>query len=246
MTARKKNPPPAHLPAKSVNIDLDAAITKEIDSLIPASCREKERQLRDRPQGTHAVKYRPIIVKAILANIARGMPQGAAAATAGVNAATLIAWKNRYGDFAEAVTRAEALCQADLVTVVRGGFAKNPRLALEMLERRFPRDWAAASKMDHSGAVVTGAISVDLIAKLQTARAQRDGLLPAPTDDESVGFLQIPEETEGSEEVCNGNANTDTPAGGEDDDAAIQPYSYIEGGGEPPAGGVVENETPPL
>jgi hypothetical protein len=75
-----------------------------------------------------------------------------------------------------ALAHAEAIAQDELYGVVRKGMQKkNPRLALEVLERRFPGEWAAHSKHQVAGVVMQTQISPEMLADLYGARSERDG-----------------------------------------------------------------------
>ena len=76
----------------------------------------------------------------------------------------------------DSVSRAQALCEEQLLTVVRGGFAKNPRLALEVLERRFA-SWSQKRDVQVSGNVDHTAYTLESFRTLAQSRAQRDGLI---------------------------------------------------------------------
>ena len=102
------------------------------------------------------------------------MPEGRAAQLAGISAGTLTEWKKKWGDMAEALARAAAVAQDELYGVVRQGMAKTPRLALEVLERRFPNEWAAHSKHQVAGVIAQTQLSPDMLAGLHGARSERD------------------------------------------------------------------------
>jgi len=146
----------------------------DVKDLIPDSCREKKgKDTLGRTRGGPN-KYNPDTVEAILRNVAIGMPEGRAAQLAGISAGTLTEWKKKWGDMAEALARAAAVAQDELYGVVRQGMAKNPRLALEVLERRFPNEWAAHSKHQVAGVIAQTQISPDMLAGLHGARSERD------------------------------------------------------------------------
>ena len=93
---------------------------------------------------------------------------------AGISAGTLTEWKKKWGDMSEALARAAAVAQDELYGVVRQGMAKNPRLALEVLERRFPSEWAAHSKHQVAGVMMQTQISPEMLTGMHGARTERD------------------------------------------------------------------------
>jgi len=146
----------------------------DVKDLIPASCME------DRGKDTIGRKkggpnrYNRDTVEAILRNVAIGLPEGRAAQLAGISAGTLTEWKKKWGDMSESLARASAIAQDELYGVVRQGMAKNPRLALEVLERRFPSEWAAHSKHQVAGVMMQTQISPEMLTGMHGARAERD------------------------------------------------------------------------
>lgn len=176
---KKKRVKPRKKPGNSLTAAKALIMTPDpsrvdVKDLIPDSCREKKgKDTLGRTRGGPN-KYNPDTVEAILRNVAIGMPEGRAAQLAGISAGTLTEWKKKWGDMAEALARAGAVAQDELYGVVRQGMAKNPRLALEVLERRFPNEWAAHSKHQVAGVIAQTQISPDMLAGLHGARSERD------------------------------------------------------------------------
>lgn len=145
----------------------------DVKDLIPASARENEKAVK----GTDASgpnKYTVNTVEAILRNVAIGLPESRAAQLAGIHRSTLGEWKKKWGDLSDSLVRAQAVAQDELYGVVRAGMAKNPRLALEVLERRFPSEWAAHSKHQVAGVVLQTQISPEMLDGMHGARLERD------------------------------------------------------------------------
>ena len=175
--------------APDVSIELPSAALDLARSLVPASAHETFAALRRGDTGVNcSTQYLPIIVEAILRNVIRGHKRGEAAELAGVRAATLYNWMQEHPDLGEALAHAEAAFVHEMLDVIRSGFPRNPRLALELLERRLPKEWAPLSRTEHSGAVMHGLFTdPDLLQKLAMARAKRDARLAA-----SAPTIQLP------------------------------------------------------
>ena len=147
----------------------------DVKDLIPASVKEEAERIKGDRRAEAISKYTSQNVEAILRNVAIGLPEGRAAQLAGISRETLSKWKGKWGDMKHALAHAEAIAQDELYGVVRKGFAKNPRLALEVLERRFPNDWASHSNHKVAGVMMQTQISPEMLAGLHGARMDRDG-----------------------------------------------------------------------
>ena len=159
----------------------------DVKDLIPAAARENEKAVK----GTDASgpnKYTVRTVEAILRNVAIGLPESRAAQLAGIHRSTLSEWMRKWGELSDALARAQAVAQDELYGVVRAGMAKNPRLALEVLERRFPSEWAAHSKHQVAGVMMQTQISPEMLTGLHGARQERDasGDKESPASDENT------------------------------------------------------------
>jgi len=162
----------------------------DVKDLIPASARENEKAVK----GTDASgpnKYTVRCVEAILRNVAIGLPESRAAQLAGIHRSTLGEWKKKWGDLADSLVRAQAVAQDELYGVVRAGMAKNPRLALEVLERRFPGEWAAHSKHQVAGVVMQTQISPEMLAGMHGARQDRDASGDKESPDSAPDTIDI-------------------------------------------------------
>ena len=161
----------------------------DIDDLVPQSAIDNGKLKKKGGKGSGPAKYMPHTVRAIFRNVAIGLPEGRAAELAGISARTLCYWKKEYEDLTQALARVNAIAQDELLGKVRAGMERNPRLALDVLERRFPKDWAPQSKHAHAGMILQSAIPPEMMTALYSGRAGRDG---EPNDSESVGSNENP------------------------------------------------------
>ena len=155
-----------------------------VEDLIPQSCRDEVKRTKGKKGGV--LKYRPDIIRPILQNVQIGMTEEKSAQLVGINPRTLTAWKGKWGDLSEALACVHARCEQKLVGVVVAGMEKSPRLALEMLERKDPKNWASHSKHQVAGVMMQTQISPEMLAGLHGARTERDAS-DQPTDIESLG-----------------------------------------------------------
>ena len=123
-------------------------------------------------------------VMPILRMIAIGMTQEDAAALVHITPSTLSTWKSKHADFEEACERAKSINKNLLLNVIYQGMEKSPRLALDLLERVHPKEYAQTKRVDgqmsHTHAHGPSAL-------LQTLHAERMKLDQARTaDDQSV------------------------------------------------------------
>ncbi len=170
----KKKPGNSLTAAKAI-IAMPDPSSIDVKDLIPASVKEEAKRIKGDRRAQAISKYTSQNVEAILRNVAIGLPEGRAAQLAGVSRETLSKWKGKWGDMRHALAHAEAIAQDELYGVVRKGFQKNPRLALEVLERRFPKDWASHSNHKVAGVMMQTQISPEMLAGLYGARSERDG-----------------------------------------------------------------------
>ena len=180
---RAKKKPGNSVTATKALIAMPDPSRVDVTDLIPASVNEEAERIKDDKRAQAISKYTKVTVEAILRNVAIGLPESRAAQLAGISRETLTKWKGKWADMRSALAHAEAIAQDELYGVVRQGMQKNPRLALEVLERRFPSEWAAHSKHQVAGVMMQTQVSPDMLAGLHAARAQRDD---ASTDMESV------------------------------------------------------------
>ena len=144
----------------------------DVEDLIPQSCRDEVKRTKGKKGGV--LKYRPDIIRPILQNVQIGMTEEKSAQLVGINPRTLSAWKSKWGDLSEALACVHARCEQKLVGTVYAGMEKHPRLALEMLERKDPKNWASHSKHQVAGVMMQAQVSPEMLAGLHGARADRD------------------------------------------------------------------------
>ena len=170
--ARKK--PGNSLTSAKAIIAMPDPSSVDVKDLIPASVKEEAERIKDDKRAQAISKYTTHNVEAILRNVAIGLPESRAAQLAGISREPLSKWKGKWGDMRNALAHAEAIAQDELYGVVRKGFAKNPRLALEVMERRWPQDWASHSKHQVAGVMMQTQISPEMLTGMHGARQERD------------------------------------------------------------------------
>ena len=162
-------------PVRSVSVDLSTELMDQCEALVPQSARDNLAK-----QGATGVKlgmvYTPNNCKALLANIVRGLPQESAAILSGISRDTFWQLKKAHPDLSNAIASAQALCEGALLNVVRGGFEKHPKLALDVLERRYA-SWAQKKDINVTGHVEHQGYTLESFRTLAQSRAQRDGLV---------------------------------------------------------------------
>jgi hypothetical protein len=120
-----------------------------------ASAARRYQSPAPRPIGRPS-KLTPALQRRILGDIRNGMSLRDAAAAAGISTSTLTLWRQKgldgeraYSDFAARSERAVQEGQQRLIRIVARGSKDDPRLALEVLSRRFP-GWQAKQKLEVS------------------------------------------------------------------------------------------------
>ncbi len=113
-----------------------------------------------------ASKYTAARAKAICELIRKGVTVEGACESAGINPDTHYEWKKRYPDYAEQVTRANGQSEAELVEIARRGAIKDPRIAVQILERRFGGRWCKAEKHQVTANQTVTTVSPQLIKSL--------------------------------------------------------------------------------
>ena len=87
------------------------------------------------------MKYIRKTVNQICELLENGVCQRDAAQLIGISEDTFYEWKNTKSEFSESVERAILMYKFRLIQVVNVGTVKNPRLALEILARKWPSEW---------------------------------------------------------------------------------------------------------
>lgn len=97
----------------------------------------------------------PQIQQRIVEALNAGNYRHVAAAYGGIGLSTFHRWlaqgaaqkRGRFRAFREAIEEAETNAQVRLVAVVATNAISDPRLALEMMSRRWPREWGKSDRM---------------------------------------------------------------------------------------------------
>lgn len=106
-------------------------------------------------------KLTPEIQAKIVEVIADGNYQEVACRVAGIAPSTFHLWISKgsgddarkpYSDFVEAVTRAEADCEATIVRYWQSAMKDDWRAARDYLARRHPERWKSTERREHTGA----------------------------------------------------------------------------------------------
>lgn len=105
-------------------------------------------------------KLTPARALGIVELVRAGNYKKVAAAAHGVSESALYEWIERgtddkaagrdtvFAEFAESLTRAEAESESALLGAVRDAIPHDPKLALEILSRRYPARWARTTRPD--------------------------------------------------------------------------------------------------
>lgn len=141
---------------------------------------------------SHRTLYGEAIVNAIGDAVRRGVPLNRAAEAAGIDESTLHRWKERHGEFAQALTRARADFIAESCAQIGAGVnAKGLpdwKARAWLLERRFPREFGAkAVEAPPAPAVnvnVQNVIVLDATEKLAALQERRRRLASPPASHE--------------------------------------------------------------
>lgn len=140
-----------------------------------------------RPLG-RPTKYTPDRVEKILRIIRDGNYRNVAAQCAGISTETFYQWMDSYPDFSDAIIKAEADCEAEVVARFRNAGQMDWRASESYLKRKHPERWGDKSRVEQTGAdggpiqIITTELGMDkltndeLTEKLETAcRAIADG-----------------------------------------------------------------------
>ena len=103
-------------------------------------------------------KLTPAVQKQILAAIKAGNYRQVAAAGAGISSKTFRDWMQRgrekpasnYGQFRAAVLKAEQAAHIAMVALLTRAAKKDPKHALEWLERKFPKHWGKKDRHEQA------------------------------------------------------------------------------------------------
>ena len=108
-------------------------------------------------------KLTPEVQKEICSYVKRGLTYEDSARLAGVAISTLHLWKkkgreskrkNKYSDFVDALTRANAVLKAAIhQSMIRASADGDWRAGLQLLTHRFPHEYSEKRILEHSGAL---------------------------------------------------------------------------------------------
>ncbi len=112
---------------------------------------------------------------AIVKLLAAGNYAETSARGAGVHPATYYRWMERggeedsgiYSEFREAVKKAEADAEIEVVAMIKLAMPKNWQAGMTYLERKYPDRWSRGERREHTGAVpiVVEIRGADLVPK---------------------------------------------------------------------------------
>lgn len=126
-------------------------------------------------RGGRPSKLTPEIQEKICKHLKVGNYRGPSARSAGITHATFIEWMKRgkrepeseYGQFLEAVLKAEVDAETTLVERIFIGGMADPKWAMDLLKRKYPQRWGQ-DRLDVKELR-------DLIAKLEKRLDEREG-----------------------------------------------------------------------
>lgn len=148
----------------------------EINQIIPESAIEASKKpLRDQD------RYNRDNIRVLLSSIVLGLKQGAAGSLIHVTPETISRWKSKYPDFEESLEKARSINKLMLFNYVYQGMSKQPRLALDLMERIHPEDYAPTKRVEQSGSIAHTHGPNQLLEKLHQTRQMVDS-----ADDQSV------------------------------------------------------------
>ena len=118
----------------------------------------------------HQDRYTRDNILVFLRAIALGMKQSSAATLIGTSAESICRWKQTYPDFAESVEKATSLNQLLLLGFVYSGIPKNPRLALELLERIHPKEFGRVKRVEIGGSTAPTCGPIEKLGTFQSTK----------------------------------------------------------------------------
>jgi len=161
----------------------------DIENIIPESAiQASSKALRGQD------RYSRDNIRVFLTAIALGMKQNAAGSLIHVKPETISRWKAAHPDFDEAMEKAKSINKLMLMNFVYAGMSKQPRLALDLLERVHPEDYAPTKRVEQSGSIAHTHGPSQLLQKLHETRQMVDA-----TDQQSVAIEAQPVDSEDAE-----------------------------------------------
>ena len=102
-----------------------------------------------------------IVLKGIIKDLEEGMSEDDAG-TLNKSRATYYRWKKEIPAFASMIEEAKLKYKKRLISAVTLNSIKSGRVGLEVLRRRYPKEWNVPQKIDLGGKVVTS-VKVEII-----------------------------------------------------------------------------------
>jgi hypothetical protein len=84
-----------------------------------------------------------------------GLCKRDASLMAGISEDTYLRWYKEDADFADRVEASILAYKHSLIQIINTSVKSDGRLALEILRRRFPREWNIPQKIEHEGRITT-------------------------------------------------------------------------------------------
>lgn len=138
-------------------------------------------------------RYNKENVLVVLRCLAMGMTQEAAASFIGVTPDTVGRWKSVHKDFGMAVDKAKNLNTLVLLGYIYKGLDKHPKLALDLLERVNPKEYAQTKRVEQSGSIQHQHGPTAMLRNLQQQREKVDAI-ELPSTSETIDIKAIEEE----------------------------------------------------
>lgn len=180
------------------------AIEPDLLDAMPSDTLEEKLRRGEVQKARCNQKYTKHNLLIALKIIALGGSQRSAASLVGISEQEFSDWKKDHPEFSEAVDRAKSLRETSLVHMLWGGMEKNPRLALDALERLHPDTWAPVKRHEHSGNVDVSHKAVKYLDQLES-----EWVLP---DEPSSGELEAPsEKNTGTQQVMEAEVIEESP-----------------------------------
>ena len=120
-------------------------------------------------------KRNPALTQAICDVLRVGGTRAAAVGHVGVHISTFLDWMDRFPEFAEQITRAEAEAELRYTSMIfEAARSGDVRASSFWLERRRPEEWGQRAKTEV-------AVTFDVAALLRENLTAKQGALPEPT-----------------------------------------------------------------
>jgi hypothetical protein len=125
-------------------------------------------------------KYCEKIVERICESLRLGVTMQGAAYSAGITEKTFHEWRNKHSAFSEAVTRAIGQSEESLVQIARQ--SNDPRVAVQLLERRFKNGWSKGEShtVDQKSTITT--VNPEVLKAFTNAKERNRSPKPSQID----------------------------------------------------------------